>query len=173
MNDSKAITKKTIEADDNAVMQASDALSYGELVAVPTETVYGLAANATVSDALNLIKSSTANKVDFSVISQRDILEEPAKDDGDADSSRCPRQRRKGRRAILRRPGHMPQTHEKTGPVKVDAAPVLKQKPVVKQEGFPILVNTESFNEAGKVIMARDRLGIKPLYLYKNSKCIL
>jgi len=35
----------------------------------------------------------------------------------------------------------------KAGPVKVDATPVYKKEKIIESEGFPILVNTELFNE--------------------------
>jgi outer membrane protein OmpA-like peptidoglycan-associated protein len=44
---------------------------------------------------------------------------------------------------------------KKTGSVKVDASPVYKEAPIKQFEGFPILVNTESFSEANNKVMAR------------------
>jgi outer membrane protein OmpA-like peptidoglycan-associated protein len=54
---------------------------------------------------------------------------------------------------------------KKVGAVKVDAAPVYKEAPVQKSEGFPILVNTESFNEKSKKIAATE-LAIIPGSMY-------
>ncbi|MBN1597514.1 MAG: OmpA family protein, partial [Bacteroidales bacterium] len=45
---------------------------------------------------------------------------------------------------------------KKTGNVKVDEAPVLKEKPLTELEGFPILINTESFNDAPEGILAKN-----------------
>ena len=64
---------------------------------------------------------------------------------------------------------HFKQTFnpKKTGTVKVDAAPVYKEEPVELPEGFPILVNTESFNDIvqGKEIKATE-LSIIPGSMY-------
>lgn len=54
---------------------------------------------------------------------------------------------------------------KKTGSVKVDAAPVYKEVPVKESEGFPILVNTELFSEAGNKIKAKE-LTIVPGTMY-------
>jgi outer membrane protein OmpA-like peptidoglycan-associated protein len=53
----------------------------------------------------------------------------------------------------------------KVGTVKVDASPVYKPIPVKQSEGFPILVNTELFNEAGNKIQATE-LSIIPGTMY-------
>ena len=44
----------------------------------------------------------------------------------------------------------------KTGKVKVDEKPVLKEKPREQLKGFPILVNTESFSDAPDAILAKN-----------------
>ncbi|MBN1950321.1 MAG: OmpA family protein [Bacteroidales bacterium] len=56
---------------------------------------------------------------------------------------------------------------KKVGGVKVDEAAVLKEQPVKESEGFPILVNTESFSEVikGKEIRATE-LSIIPGSMY-------
>jgi outer membrane protein OmpA-like peptidoglycan-associated protein/tetratricopeptide (TPR) repeat protein len=56
---------------------------------------------------------------------------------------------------------------KKTGTVIVDAAPVYKEEPVKMSEGFPILVNTESFGDIipGKEILATE-LSIVPGTMY-------
>ncbi|MBN1186935.1 MAG: OmpA family protein [Bacteroidales bacterium] len=56
---------------------------------------------------------------------------------------------------------------KKTGAVKVDEAPVLKEVPVKESEGFPILVNAETFSEVakGKTIKAKE-LTIIPGTMY-------
>ncbi len=54
---------------------------------------------------------------------------------------------------------------KKVGSVKVDAAPVYKEVTLPKSEGFPILVNTESFNNASKKISATE-LAIIPGSMY-------
>lgn len=43
---SQPITARILQADDSSLRLAADALRSGNLVAIPTETVYGLAANA-------------------------------------------------------------------------------------------------------------------------------
>lgn len=45
-------TRGQVRAGDGAIAQAADALRRGELVGLPTETVYGLAANALDADAV-------------------------------------------------------------------------------------------------------------------------
>ncbi|MFC2137838.1 OmpA family protein, partial [Bacteroidota bacterium] len=45
---------------------------------------------------------------------------------------------------------------KKTGKVKVDEKPVLKEKPLEQLEGFPILINTESFSDAPEGIFAKN-----------------
>lgn len=54
---------------------------------------------------------------------------------------------------------------KKVGTVKVDEAPVLKEKPLQESEGFPILVNTEAFNDKSKKINATE-LAIIPGSMY-------
>jgi outer membrane protein OmpA-like peptidoglycan-associated protein/tetratricopeptide (TPR) repeat protein len=54
---------------------------------------------------------------------------------------------------------------KKTGAVRVDAAPVYKEVQVKQSEGFPILVNTESFSEAANKILAKE-LTIVPGTMY-------
>ena len=43
---------RIVPADDAALAAAKDALDAGEIVAIPTETVYGLAADATNGEAV-------------------------------------------------------------------------------------------------------------------------
>ncbi len=55
---------------------------------------------------------------------------------------------------------------KKVGTVKVDATPVYKkEESVTTSEGFPILVNTESFSDASKKILAKE-LAIIPGTMY-------
>ncbi len=54
---------------------------------------------------------------------------------------------------------------KKTGKVSVDAEPVIKETPVKESEGFPILVNTEEFSQAGRTIKATE-LTIIPGSMY-------
>ena len=60
---------------------------------------------------------------------------------------------------------------KKTGKVKLDTEPVIKEVPVKYTKGFPILVNTESMNEIGEQILAKE-LSIVPgtFYLFSLKK---
>ncbi|MBN1115734.1 MAG: OmpA family protein [Bacteroidales bacterium] len=55
---------------------------------------------------------------------------------------------------------------KKTGGVKVDATPVLKEEPVKEFEGFPILVNTEKPEEVSKNKIKAKELSIVPGTMY-------
>lgn len=54
----------------------------------------------------------------------------------------------------------------KIGAVKVDEAPVLKEEQVKESEGFPILVNTESFDDVSKRKIKATELTIIPGSVY-------
>jgi outer membrane protein OmpA-like peptidoglycan-associated protein len=58
---------------------------------------------------------------------------------------------------------------KKVGTVKVDAEPVYKEVPVKQSEGFPILVNTESFGD----ISARGKISATELTIVPGSMYIL
>jgi outer membrane protein OmpA-like peptidoglycan-associated protein len=55
---------------------------------------------------------------------------------------------------------------KKVGTVKIDAGPVYKEEPVKLSEGFPILVNTESFNDASQKKISAKELTIIPGIMY-------
>lgn len=55
---------------------------------------------------------------------------------------------------------------KKVGAVKVDATPVLKGETLMEFEGFPILVNTESFADASKKKISATELTIIPGSMY-------
>jgi len=60
---------------------------------------------------------------------------------------------------------------KKTGKVKVDVDPVIKETPVKLAKGFPILVNTQSFDDDYETITAKE-LSIIPgtFYLFSLTK---
>jgi tetratricopeptide (TPR) repeat protein len=55
---------------------------------------------------------------------------------------------------------------KKVGSLKVDAAPVYKQEQVTLTEGFPILVNSESYNEVSQKQESATELSIIPGSMY-------
>src|SRR6187399_2505454 len=57
-----------VPATDAAIERAANLLCDGELVAFPTETVYGLGADATADDAVRLIFAAKGRPADHPVI---------------------------------------------------------------------------------------------------------
>lgn len=61
-------TKLIKPSDDKALMEAAEALRNGEVVAFPTETVYGLGGNASIGEAVNKIFEAKGRPADNPLI---------------------------------------------------------------------------------------------------------